>query len=190
MQPIKPPLKPAPREKLVFDHTMESVIRLLGKQPSPEQAAALLKLGVDVAKPLLPAYPLPTYLAVKDYVGSQRWPHLPPEQAHFEQGCAFIKGYAETWMGKALFTVARVLGPERMLERMSQNFRGGNNFTETRLVKLGPARFELWFNIVTRVNHVRGILTTGLELTGAKQPEVKVLSFNEPEATFLITWSA
>jgi uncharacterized protein (TIGR02265 family) len=80
-------------EKLIFDHTVESLLRTLERPITPEQIKGLDALGIDLSKPLLPAYPLEVYTALIGFIGRQRWPGLPPDEADFEVGRAFIEAY-------------------------------------------------------------------------------------------------
>jgi uncharacterized protein (TIGR02265 family) len=176
-------------EKLVFESTMDSLVRQLGKPLSPAHVLALAGMGVETSRKLEPAYPVETYTAVLDYVASQRWPELPPEEAHFELGKAFLDGFMEdTLAGRALRVVAKTFGPHRVLERMARNFHGANNYTRTRLQRLGPSSYELWFNYAVRTDYFRGLLTEALELAGARQLEVRLVGTQGEEATFHIQW--
>jgi hypothetical protein len=62
-------------EKLLFDHTVESLLRTLERPIPPAQIAGLDALGLDLSKPLLPAYTLDTYVALIDFISQQRWPN-------------------------------------------------------------------------------------------------------------------
>src|SRR4051812_20864720 len=70
------------------------------------------------------------------------------EEAQFRLGELMIDGYRETFLGRAVLGMSRMLGPRRTLARSTQNFRSGNNYTESRVVERGPKHFELWFNEV------------------------------------------
>lgn len=176
-------------EKLIFDHTIESLLRTLERPIPPAQIARLDALGIDLSKPLLPAYPLEVYTALIGFIAEVRWPTLPPEEADFEVGRAFIEAYTtQTLLGRALKQVIRVVGPHRTLERMNRTFRTANNYTETRLKQLGPTRYELWFNYVKRDGYFRGMVQATLALTGVKQVEVTLAARQGDEVTFHITW--
>ncbi|ATB32286.1 DUF2378 family protein [Melittangium boletus] len=179
------------REKLVYDYTMESLLRVLGQPLLPEHIAGLAALGVH-PRQLEPAYPVAVYSRVLEFITGQLWPELPREEASFALGRAFMAAYRQTLMGKAVFAMTRVIGPHRSLERMSRNFRSANNYTETRLHPVGPSRYELWFNHAPNTGFFRGLLTEALEKTGGTQElSVTLMSREEGgEATFLVTWSA
>ena len=177
-------------QKLIFDYTVQSNLRVLGQPLAPEHVPGLTALGVDPSRPLLPAYPVETYTALIDFITGQLWPGLSRDEAGYELGRAFMRSYRETLMGKAVFSVTKVLGPHRTLERMSRNFRSANNYTETRLRKVVPSTYELWFNYALRTAYFRGLLSEGLERAGAKGLSV-TLAASGPngEATFRISWT-
>jgi len=177
------------KEKVVFEHTMESLLRVLGSPPLPEQSAELALLGVDLGKPLQSAYPVELYVTVMDYIIRKRWPELSPEEGGHELGRAFMRAYRQTLMGKAVYALTKLIGPHRTLERITRNFRTANNFTETQLERVGPASYVLRFGYVTRVGYLQGLLTEALEGTGARGLAVNLLSMAEEGATFRITWT-
>jgi len=177
-----------PKEKLVFDFTMESLLRTLPPPHTPSQVSALAALGLEPGKPLLPAYPMETFQKVSQYIASQRWPKLPPEEAHRALGRAFLAGYGESFMGKALVSLSKVVGPHRLLERMNRNFRSANNYTETKLERLAPSTYELWFNHVIMPSYYQGIVEAGLELTGVKGLQVTLARTLGTSPTYRITW--
>ncbi|MFL5353093.1 DUF2378 family protein [Archangium sp.] len=178
----------AVKQKLVFDYTMQSLLRVLGQPISPGHRTGLAALGVDPGQALLPAYPIETYSAVMGFITGQRWPGLSRDEAGFELGRAFMSAYRETLMGKAVYSVTRVIGPHRTLERMSRNFRSANNYTETRLRKVGPSTYELWFNHALSTGYFRGLLTEALDKVGTPGLSVTLASSASGEATFRITW--
>jgi uncharacterized protein (TIGR02265 family) len=170
---------------------MQSLLRTLERPIPPAQIAPLDALGIDLSKPLLPAYSVETYAQLIDFIIQQRFPQLPPEEANFELGRAFIQAYTQTLLGRALKGLMRTLGPRRALDRTSRNFRTANNFTDTRLHPLGPTQYELWFNFALRPGYYRGVVYATLELSGAKQPEVKPHASQELDGvTFLVSWQA
>jgi uncharacterized protein (TIGR02265 family) len=176
-------------EKLIFDYTVESLLRTLDRPIPPEQIQGLDALGIDLSKPLLPAYPIEVYSALIGFIGRQRFPRLSVQEADFEVGRAFIDAYTtQTMMGKALKGLLRVIGPHRGLERMNRTFRSANNYTETRLEKLGPSSYQLWFNFVLRPSYFAGMVHGTLVLCGLKQIEVKVLDAPPPEALLHVSW--
>ena len=177
------------KEMLVYDYTMESLLRVLGQPLTAEHLSGLRALGVDPHQ-LQPAYSVELYTQVLNFIVAELWPGLPREEAGFELGRAFLRAYQQTAMGRAVAAVTRVIGPHRSLERMSRNFRSANNYTETRLHKVGPSTYELWFNYALRTGYFRGLLTEALEKAGAQGLSVTLTSSKPSgEATFRISWT-
>lgn len=176
-------------EKLIFEHTVESLLRTLERPIPPEQIRGLDGLGIDLSKPLKPAYPLEVFSQLIGFIGRQRFPGLSEQEADFEVGRAFIEAYTtQTMMGKALKGVLRVIGPHRGLERMHRTFRSANNYTETRLEKLGPSSYQLWFNFALRPSYFAGMVHGTLKVCGLKHLEVKTLDAPRPEALVHVSW--
>lgn len=177
------------KERLVFDYAMEAILRVLGEPVPPQYHPELVALGVDPTQPLRPAYPVEQYGRVAQFIAQRLSPHLPSDAASFELGRAFLRSYRKTPMGKGVYSVTQFIGPHRALERMERNFRSANNYTQTRLLKLAPTHYELWFNHAPNVHYMRGVLTEAMEGTGAQHLAVTLLS-REPggEATFRVVW--
>jgi uncharacterized protein (TIGR02265 family) len=176
-------------EKLIFAQPIEGFIRALG--PLNEQARAKLRAcGIDVDKRLLPAYPLEQFLAALDYAGEMVAPTKSKEDQARELGRRFMDAYRETMIGRAMVAGMRVIGPWRTLERLSNKFRTGNNFSETTLTRLGPTEAELWCNQTSRPGWYSGIVARGLELSGAKAVEVRVISHDDSGGRFHVRWGS
>src|SRR5690242_12421722 len=118
-------------DPLVFSHTVESFFRraLAGRRP-PALEDAVREVGIDLSKPLLPAYPFDVWLRALEVTAKTLYPGQPLEEAFFDMGCLLVTSYQETMIGRALFTALRVLSPRRVIDRMARNFRTSNNFTE------------------------------------------------------------
>src|SRR4029453_3394206 len=108
----------------------------------------------------------------------------------FKIGEACIDGFRETMLGRAVLSLLRVLGPRRALMRATQNFRAGNNYTESRLKELGPTQFELWMNeggpdpsFTARTIHAR------LRVAGAHDIVIETSGYDGHPCTYRINWS-
>ncbi len=167
---------------------MDSILRLLERPAPPEQVAALDALGIDLSKPLLPAYPVAVHAALIDYVARHRRPDLALDEAQIDLGLAFIATYNQTLMGRPLKALLWTIGPHRTLERMNRTFRTANNFTETRLERLGPTRYSLWFNFVSRPGYYQGLVHGTVAQCGVKGIEVQFSSRQGDEVTYDVSW--
>lgn len=178
-----------PAEPMVFSQAVEGLLRALGPRLDDSAKDHLRVLGLDVRHRLEPAYSLAVWTQVMRFGSTLVAPGRPPPEQMFELGRRFIEGYSETIVGRAMLTALKVLGPRRTLERMSRNFRSGNNYTQTTLEALGPSEFTLWFNEVKEPEFYRGMLTAGVDHSGAKVVTVKTLKHDASGATFSIKWA-
>jgi uncharacterized protein (TIGR02265 family) len=174
----------------MFSQAVEGFVRALGDRLDDRAKDGLKAIGLDLRKPLEPAYPLDTWFAVMRFGARLIAPGLPEPEQLEQLGRRFIDGYEQTLVGRALLASMRVLGPRRTLERMSRNFRSGNNYTETRLEPKGPTDYELWFNQVRSTDFYRGMLEAGLTRTNAKALQVRLVTHDSAGATFRVTWVA
>ncbi len=177
-------------ERLIFSQTFEGLLRSVsGGKLSPRLAAGLKERGVDPAGKLLPAYPAETFVSVVNFVGRELYPGLSVDDAITQVGRGFMDAYGETMVGRAMLAMIRLIGPRRTLERVTRQFRTGNNYYDTRLTPLGPTEYDLWINVVTMPGWYIGILSRGLELAGAKDVSVRMVSHDSQGGTFRITWA-
>jgi uncharacterized protein (TIGR02265 family) len=175
-------------DKLIFSQTFEGIFRALGPQLDPTLAERLRAVGIDPGQSLRPAYPLQVFLDAVRVIGEQRFPALAPAERDRSLGREFMDGYAQTMVGRAMVGMMRVIGPRRTLERLSRQFRTGNNFSETRLSERTPTQFELWCNQVSVPGWYCGLLERGLEQAGAQGPRAELLQLDETGGTFRVTW--
>ncbi len=178
-------------ELLVFEQTIEAMFhRALNGRLTPSCKARLREAGLDVDQKPRPAYPLASWMTFLRITAEELHPAEPLDQAAFKLGQAYIEGFRETMLGRAVMSLLRVLGPRRTLARATQNFRAGNNFTETRLTERGPRHFELWMNNVGRYPaFTAGIIHGGLRVSGAKGIQVTVDAYDGRACTYGIHWS-
>ncbi len=178
-------------EKLIFSQTFEGLLRSLGGgKISPRLAAGLKERGVDPGKPLLPAYPKEDFTAVITFLARELHPGLPVDAAITQIGRGFMDGYGETMVGRAMLAMIRLIGPRRTLERVTRQFRTGNNYSDTRLTERGPCEFDLWVNEVIIPGWYVGIIGRGVELSGAKDVKVELVSQDAAGGTFRVRWSS
>jgi uncharacterized protein (TIGR02265 family) len=89
-----------------------------------------------------------------------------------------------------VLSLLHVLGPRRALMRATQNFRAGNNYTESRLKELGPRQFELWMNEVGSLPmFTAGIVHAGLRTAGAEDIRIDLSGHDGHACTYRISWS-
>ncbi len=177
-------------ELLVFEQTLEALfVRALGGRLSPECKARLRQAGLDVDQKLKPAYSFKSWMSFIRIAAEELYPDLPREEGAFKLGEAHIEGFRETMLGRAVLSLLRVLGPRRALSRATQNFRAGNNYTESRLTELAPTQYELWMNEVGDFpSFTAGIIYAGLRVAGAKDIRVESADYDGHACTYRISW--
>jgi uncharacterized protein (TIGR02265 family) len=147
-----------------------------------EAKRKLLKLGVDVDRPLLSAYPLTTLLGTLKLCAELRFPDLSREEARFQLGLKTLEGFGSTSMGKALFGMARMWGPRRMLNHMTRVLQTGVNHARAQSRELPGGDIEVRVEVMPEFvaaisplpgldpHFVRGIITQLVEVCGASLP--------------------
>ena len=180
---------PQPLPKLIFGHALEGLLRTLGPERSAQDAQVLRQLGLD-PEALEVTYPLETQVALVDYLAQSRWGHLPREEAYAAVGRAAVLAYESTLLGRVLLQMLRVLGPERMLYRLTKTLRSINNYTETQVRELGPGHFEVWLNVSPRPHFTRGMLEQGLIGAGARNVRGGLMAGSDGGAVFYLRWDA
>jgi uncharacterized protein (TIGR02265 family) len=177
-------------EKVVFEQTIDGLfLRGLGRRLTPGLKAELKLAGLDLTGRLLPAYPFDVWMRSLEITARSLYPALPAEESMFLVGTAFIEGYKETFLGRAVLGVVRVLGPHRAMLRATQSFRSGNNYTQTTLKVLDVNVLELWMNEVGPwPSFTAGIVHAALSVTGVT-PKVEVLDHDGQAATYRVSWT-
>jgi uncharacterized protein (TIGR02265 family) len=176
---------------LIFNHTLEGlVLRGLPGGASPELKAKLRAIGVDLDKPLLPAYSRETWARCIELAAEAAYPGEPHEQAWQKLGERMVEGYQETFIGRAMFATLRLLGPRRMLARSQKNFRSGNNYSEVRTTDVSPNQMDVWMNEVQDVlrHFSLGLLLAGMRAAGTQGASVVILQKDAHGVTFRASW--
>jgi uncharacterized protein (TIGR02265 family) len=179
-------------EQVVFEQTIEGLfVKALGSRLTPRAKERLRGAGVDLSKPLLPAYSFEIWMSSLKIAAEEVFGTHSQDEAMLKLGELLIDGYKETFLGRAVLGFVRVLGPRRTLGRSTQNFRSGNNYTETRVTDLSPTCTELWMNEVGPYpTFTQGILLAALRASGAQNLEVVVSQFDGHACTYRVSWNA
>ncbi len=177
-------------ELLVYEQTIEALfVRALGGRLTPECRARLHEAGLDVDQNIKPAYSFESWMRFIRIAAEELYPGEPIAEATFKIGEAYVEGFRQTMLGRAVLSLLRVLGPRRTIARATQNFRAGNNYTETRVTELGPTQFEVWMNEVGDFpEFTAGIIQAGVRMSGAKELRVEPLGYDGHACTYRITW--
>lgn len=179
----------AGEDEFVFASAVEGLyLRALRDRVTPGLKQELKAVGLDLDH-VMPAYPLAVWEHALRVTAQSLYPDQRLEHAMSELGRRLIDGYQQTAIGKAIFPLMRLLGPARVLGRMSRNFQSANNYTETRVKQLAEHDAELWFNRVLQPSFYQGMLEAGLQAAGAQELTVVPGERVGEGFTFRIRWS-
>ena len=183
-------MAPGDSEKLVFEQAVEGLfVRALAKKMTLRCLDRLTQAGINLNKPLLPAYPAETWFRAQVIAAEELFSGDSINLAMRRLGEQFVEGFRETLMGRAVLALLKVIGPKAGLTRAARNFRSANNYTESRLTELTPTSFELWMNESgPNPYFYLGVITGGLRAAGVAEPIVEVGEFDGHACTYRVTW--
>lgn len=171
---------------VAFSSLIESLGRIMA--PLDEPARTKLKgLGIDLEH-ILPAYPVETWYAGIELAMSRFDPSLTPEQKQAHFGVRLVEVYGDTLVGKAMYAMLRLIGPERSIQRATRSFRTATNFLDTSSVMHGPRDWELTMNEVVLPHRYPAFFQKVLTLAGAKNPKTWMTSLTDTHASYRSTW--
>ena len=159
---------PSPEDHVVFSQTIEVLFRkTLAAQLTPSIEAHLREVGLDLSKPLDPAYPFRIFDDALEIVATQGMPHLEKRAALRRIGEMQVDSFTQTFLGKATFQFLKLLSRERFLQRMTKSWRQANNFVEARLETQPDGSITVRINDVGRFPEViEGVLDAGFKAAG------------------------
>ncbi|MBF5043600.1 DUF2378 family protein [Aggregicoccus sp. 17bor-14] len=178
-------------EQVLFSTAVESLYR----QALKGRLSEVLKLrlrhaGLDLTRPLLPAYPRRVWVRSLELTAEELYPGLEREEALAHLGSAFIEGYAHTLVGGAVMSMSRLLGPGRTLARLTRSLRTSNNYSEARLTAHAANRYALWVNEPADTEgFMEGALRTSLRMAGAREPHVQRVRAGPEACEYVLSWA-
>jgi uncharacterized protein (TIGR02265 family) len=178
-------------QQLIFSHSLQGLMsRAFPGGVPPELKAKLRTVGVDLDRPLLPAYPREAWARCIELGARHAFPREPRERSWHKMGERMVDGYQETMIGRAMFSTLRLLGPRRMLLRSQKNFRSGNNYTEVRLTDVAPTVVDVWFNETDEVlrHFTTGLVLAGMRAGGAVEPRADIHLADAQGFTLRASW--
>jgi uncharacterized protein (TIGR02265 family) len=176
---------------LVFAQTFEGLFHRAYKgQVTPALRERMRAHGVDLDRPLQPAYPVEAWNAALLETARALHPDLPLEAAYQKVGERFLEGFGETLIGSAMMALLRTVGYRRALARMERNFRTGNNYIRSHMVERGPTEVDVHFEDMREPpGFFTGIFLAGARMTGAQGVRVECERTGELQCRFHITWA-
>lgn len=179
-------------EDVVFGNTVESLfLKGVGSRMTPRCYERVKEIGIDLQGKLKAYYPRQMYYACARAVANELFPLVSEDVAMFELGRAFMKGFEETMIGRAMLSAVRLMGPRRALRKMTQTFRSSNNYLTTELREIAPGHAELTLSETSgSPGYFHGVLYSGLVTAGAKNLTFERKDFDGKRCTFEIRWTA
>jgi uncharacterized protein (TIGR02265 family) len=190
---VKPRKPVSLEQRLVYVQVVEGLLQhgLQGKV-SPRLKQRLRQVGVDLDRPLLPAYPVPLWFHCLSIIVEETYPGVPREQGFRQLAETHVQGYGRTVIGRAVYGVMRLLGPRRVVQRLPQTLRATDNYTVVELVERGPTAYEMRMNSAPDTpGYVEALFEAMMRVGGADSPKVTRTHVDpaEPSSTYLLTWA-
>jgi uncharacterized protein (TIGR02265 family) len=175
---------------VVFNTCVEGLfVRGLGTRMTVRCRERLREAGLDLDR-LEPTYPLARWKEFVHIAARELYPGLTHDEACWKLGEHFMEGFLQTFIGRTIIRVLRVLGPRRALQRLGQNLRAGNNFSEFRMAEHGPGDVEVWLNdtFANSPAFAAALIARGHAAYGARNVRVQTVQFDGAAALLRIRW--
>lgn len=177
-------------DKLIYDHAVRAMFKGNARRLSPGALQRLKGLRIEPEGTLLPAYSADAWAECARIVAGDLHPGVEPVEAMRRVARGTVDAFAHELVGKAMFSLLRVIGIDRASRRLTQTFRSGSNFVETksRRVSEDPITEEIWFNDVSGCpGFYWGLLEGGMDHLSANTRKVQLQGSDGTEATFLVS---
>lgn len=175
--------------RVVFKHCGEALIRSIEPKLNPELREKLDQAGLPTTRELPPGFEYQQWERILSVVGESLMPG-DPGAAHHAIGEWITDAYLENFIGRALKPVIKLIGMNRALGRMRQNFRVANNYSEVTVSEKGPGHVQLHVNEKGLMAYFyRGILDRGLRICDPRDLVVRIASEDESGVVYDVTWT-
>ncbi|MDC0712454.1 DUF2378 family protein [Stigmatella sp. ncwal1] len=171
------------KEPVAFDQMMEGLLlHAMKGRLDGEARRRLLDIGVDMDQPLSSAYPLSVLIEAIRICADVLYPDRPRDEAWYLMGRRSLEGFGGTAMGRALFGMARVWGPRKLLGHMTRAFQTAINYARSHAADLPNGDVELTTEILPEyldqassrrlmdAHFLRGIIAQLVEVGGTRAP--------------------
>ncbi|MGV3622260.1 MAG: DUF2378 family protein [Archangium sp.] len=178
-------------QRLEFGPAMSGLfIDTLGKELTPAIRAQLKANGVDLDKPLLPAYPAAVFEKSARIVARGLYPDRSEDEALRMLGRRAVEGLNTNFLGRAVLLAAKAVGLRRVILRIDRTFRNSNNYMRVETRELSPTSAEFVFNTVNDMpTYFEGVLTAVVEVFGARDGQVQREVLDGERHCFVLSWS-
>ncbi len=177
-------------EQLEFARSIEgSFIKALGADLTPALKGRLRAEGLDLDRPLLPAYPAEDYHRWLKVAATELYAYDSSTEALRKLGFRVVAGMADTIVGKALAAGLKLIGPMRSLQRMDRLVRHNNNYMVANVADLSITGGRVLLSHVYGVpSFYEGFFQAAVQLSGGRNPRVTVLPSPPPGALYQLEW--
>lgn len=179
-------------QRLEFGPSISGLlIDTLGSEVTPELKASLRAEGLDLDRPLLPAYPAALYVKCLRIVARALWPTETEDDALRHFGGHAVEGLNSNFLGRALVTLMRVIGLRRAVLRLDRAFRNSNNYTKVDVRELTLTSVEFIFNTVMGTpTYFEGVFLTMVPILGGREPRVEHGPLEGERHRYVLSWTA
>ncbi len=182
----------ASETRVVFSSGFEALFsKELRAKVTPALEASLKAAGLRLDKPFQAAYPVEVWLQSVQLTAKHLHPEDSIPEAYRKLGRSTIVGFTETLIGRALFSLLRLIGPVRALDRAARNYASANNFTKVVLTRVGPTSFDFHLNEVDMPpQYDMGVLEEALVQLHVTSPRVTLQNQDPQGFTMRLEWNA
>src|SRR5438067_13445346 len=100
----------AATQKLIFASSVEALLKAAQGNIKVETEKKLGELRMGFSRPVDPAYPAESWASAVRLIAADLFPQESYEDQHRMLGGKTVRQFADTFMGKAMFAAAKVLG--------------------------------------------------------------------------------
>ena len=179
-----------PDEKVVYKEGITNFLEAFRPRLGPRIRERLRsEAGVDEST-LKPRYPLASHDAVVKILAEELHPGTPYDSATYDVGRALLNHYGRSVLGRAIFSIIRLVGPMRMLKRTPDYYKLTNNYADVKLEVLTEKSYVVDHNEVGAVPHfMRGTLQGSGEVIGLPGHAVELIDYDGHRGRYKVSWS-
>lgn len=161
------------------------------KRVTPQLEQELVTIGVRLDRPFNPAYSVEAWAQALSLSARHLYAQDALPEAYRKMGRSTVVGFGETFIGKALFPLLRLIGPVRALDRAARSYASTNNYTKVVLTQIAPSCFDLQLNEKhTLPEYDMGVVEEMLTQLHVASPRVTLKTQDSEGFTMRLEWTA
>jgi uncharacterized protein (TIGR02265 family) len=132
-------------EQVIYENAVEGMfLKGFGKKLTPRLKAELKEIGLDVDAPLKTTYPGVLINKCTEALRRHLYAHEKDDlKAYIDIGSTTLDGYFDTIMGRAMVSVLRIVGYERIIDRLPRQMASGTNYQFVTVKRTKPGEAEV-----------------------------------------------